>query len=510
MSGTPARWWHVPAAFLAGTLPALAFPAPALWWLAYVALVPWLLVLRAAPGGRRAAVCGWLGGTGFVLATHHWLTPHVHVFLLPLAALLGLLWAPWGWLAHRLLAGPSGGRHTLRAVVLLPSGWLVAELVRSWEYAGGPWGMLGASQWQWTPALRVAALGGVWLVGWLIVAVNVAVTVVLTRPLARGRLAAAGVLGCCALLGLGAWASAAPPPVSGAARIAVVQPGELNAAEPRFARGLELTRALAGREVDLVVWAESSVGFDLSARPERAAQLAGASRAVGAPLLVNVDARRVGGPGIFKSSVLVDAEGVTGDRYDKMRLVPFGEYVPLRSVLGWVTQVGQAARVDRVRGGEPVVMDADGLRAGPLICFETAFPDMSRQLVREGAQVLVGQSATSSFQETWAPEQHASLGALRAAETGRSMVHATLTGVTAVYGPGGEPVGPRLGPSRGAAEVYPVPLAAGETPYVRIGDWAVWLSLGTLALAGGVALGHRMARRGEVLTGVTPAEAPRR
>ncbi|MCX2970147.1 MULTISPECIES: apolipoprotein N-acyltransferase [Streptomyces] len=491
MRRTPARWWHAPAALLAGALPAAAFPQPALWWLAHAALVPWLLILRAAPGGRRAAVHGWLGGTGFVLATHHWLAPHLHVFLLPLAALVGLLWAPWGWLAHRLLAGSPGPRRVLAAVVLLPSGWLAAELVRSWEYAGGPWGMLGASQWQWTPALRLASLGGVWLVGWLVVAVNVAVTVLVARGPARGRLVALAALGCCGLAALGAWAWAAPPPARAEARIAVVQPGRLDAAESRFARGVDLTRELAGRDVDLVVWAESSVGFDLFSRPGRTAELAALSAEVGAPLLVNVDARRQGGPGIYKSSVLLDDGGPSGARYDKMRLVPFGEYVPLRSLLGWATRVGDAADVDRRRGTEPVVLDADGLRVGPLICFETAFADMGRHLVREGAQVLVGQSATSSFQDTWAPAQHASLGALRAAETGRPMVHATLTGVTAVFGPDGARTGPRLDLGASTARVYPVPLAEGRTVFVRLGPWPVWLSLGALAAAGAGALVRR-------------------
>ncbi|MCC3776824.1 apolipoprotein N-acyltransferase, partial [Streptomyces sp. UNOB3_S3] len=96
-------WWRAGLAVLAGALPALAFPAPSLWWLAWVALVPWMLLIRAAPTPRRAAVEGWLGGAGFLLAVHHWLLPSLHVFILVLAALLGLLWAPWGLIVHRLL-----------------------------------------------------------------------------------------------------------------------------------------------------------------------------------------------------------------------------------------------------------------------------------------------------------------------------------------------------------------------------------------------------------------------
>ncbi|MEU7738340.1 hypothetical protein AB0B51_35735, partial [Streptomyces griseus] len=130
-------WARGAAALLAGALPALAFPAPGLWWFAYVALVPWLLLIRGARSPRRAALDGWIGGIGFVVAVHHWLMPSLHVFIVLLAALLGLLWAPWGLLVSRLLGGsPSAGR-AVAAVVVVPSGWLMIELVRSWEGLGG-------------------------------------------------------------------------------------------------------------------------------------------------------------------------------------------------------------------------------------------------------------------------------------------------------------------------------------------------------------------------------------
>ncbi|MDN3296527.1 apolipoprotein N-acyltransferase [Streptomyces ficellus] len=481
------RWGRGAAAVAAGALPALAFPAPSLWWLAYVALVPWMLLIRTAGTAGRAALDGWLGAIGFILALHHWLAPSLHVFIVALAALLGLLWAPWGVLVRWMLARTPSRARGVAALAVVPSGWLMVELVRSWEGLGGPWGLLGASQWQVPPALRVASLGGVWLVTLLVVAVNTAVTLLVSLPTLRTT-AIAGVTVCALAMG-SVWWWVQPPPPTGQVRVAVVQPGVINGvggAERRFARGEELTRQLAGQDVDLVVWGESSVGADLTARPDLAARLAALSRQVGAELLVNVDARRSDRPGIHKSSVLVGPEGTTGDRYDKMRLVPFGEYVPFRSVLGWATSVGKAADEDRRRGTRPVVMTVgdQGLRLGPLVCFESAFPDMSRHLARDGAQLLVAQSATSTFQDSWAPGQHASLAALRAAETGRPMVHATLTGVSAVYGPDGGRVGSPLGTERSAAVVYDVPVAAGTTPYVRFGDWPVYGALAVLAALG--------------------------
>ncbi|MEU8956653.1 apolipoprotein N-acyltransferase [Streptomyces sp. NPDC048518] len=535
--------WRGVVAVAAGALPALAFPAPSLWWFGYVALVPWMLLAASAPTGRIAARDGWLGGLGFMVAVHHWLLPSLHVFTVVIAALLGLLWAPWGWLVRRFIGGaPTSWRRAAAALVVLPSAWLMVELVRSWQGLGGPWGLLGSSQWQVAPALRLASVGGVWLVSAAVVVVNtgVALLVVAVRastsrtalrtptslltvsaspwlagsrsaparprsavpgprpatlpvtgpagvrgfsPLSPGGTAAAaavpavaGILAVAAAA-TAAWAWAPRPEAAGRTRIAVVQPGVIDGVkgpERRLAREEELTRTLAGRDLDLVVWGESSVGYDLADRPDVARRITALSREVGADILVNVDARRSDRPGIYKSSVLVGPDGPTGDRYDKMRLVPFGEYIPARSLLGWATSVGKAAGEDRRRGDRRVVMDVGrDLRIGPLVCFESAFPDMSRRLARDGAQVLLAQSATSSFQHSWAPPQHASLAAVRAAESGRPMVHATLTGVSAVYGPDGTRVGSWLGTSASAAAVYDVPLATGTTAYVRWGDWPV-------------------------------------
>ncbi|MEI7031576.1 apolipoprotein N-acyltransferase [Streptomyces pratensis] len=482
------RWGRAALALLAGALPALAFPAPGLWWFAYVALVPWLLLIRSADTARRAALDGWIGGAGFVIAVHHWLMPNLHVFILLLAALFGLLWAPWGLLVFRLLGGRPGALRAVAAVVVVPSGWLVIELIRSWEGLGGPWGLLGASQWEVAPALRVASVGGVWLVSLLVLAVNTGV-VLLTASAARATAAAA--LAVCALAVTAVWAWAPRPQTTDTVRIAVVQPGVVEgpgSVARRFERGAELTRSLEGRGVDLVVWGESGIGAGVWEDPRTVRRLAELSRQTGAHLLVNVDARQTDGSGrsgIFKSAVLVGPGGPTGDRYDKMRLVPFGEYVPARGLLGWAASVGRAADEDRLRGDRPVVMalpdGGQGLRIGPLVCFESAFPDMSRRLVRDGAQVIVAQSATSTFQDSWAPAQHASLAALRAAENGRSTVHATLTGVSAAYGPRGEPLGRPLGTDTRAAGVFDVPLARGSTVYGRFGAWPVYGALAALA-----------------------------
>ena len=484
-SGNPApggrfrRWARRAAmpslAAATGALPVLIFPTIGWWWFAYVCLVPLMLVLRTAPTPRRAMKLGWYGGIGFLLGVMSWLIPSLSVAILVLAALLGLFWAPWGWLVWRLLRGRPDAVRALAAIVLVPCGWMVIETIRSWQYLGGPWGLLGASQYQQHPALVLASVGGVWLDSLLIVAVNTVLVVLIADwgrcVVAYGVLAAiaAGVVGVCA------WAP--QPRLTGATvAIGVVQPGGSANEADRTARGEALTRTLAGAKPDLVVWGESSLTDDLGTDPALTAQLAALSRETGADLLVNVDAVQGSAGGIYKTSVLVGPQGLTGQSYAKIRLVPFGEYIPLRPVLGWIADFSKAAAVDRRRGTQNVVMTVPEpgggtLRIGPLICFESAFPDMSRVLADRGAQLIVVQSSTATFQDTAAPQQHASLAALRAAETGRPVVQATLTGVSTAYDPFGRQVGHPLTTADRGATVYRMPLATGTTLYDRWGNW---------------------------------------
>jgi apolipoprotein N-acyltransferase len=466
----PGRWGGRLAALAAGAPLALAFPRPALWWLAFVGLVPLLLLARAAPGPREGALRAWLGGTGFLLAVDAFLWPKVGPFMLPLALLLAALWLPLGWLANRLLgAAPTAG-GLAAAVALLPSVLVGGEFVRSWQGFGGPWGLLGASQWNDRPVLALAALGGVWAVSFLLVAVNVALAAAV-GPGASWPLRAAALLGAAALVaGALAWSALRPDqPAPGApVRVALVQPGIIHAVEPRLRASEAASLALAGKGVDLVVWGESSVGRDPGANPGDLARLERVAGVAGAPVLANVDARR-GAAGIYKTALLVGPAGRLGS-YDKMRLVPFGEYVPLRPLLGWVTRVTDAAAVDRHRGRRLAVLQAGSLRLGPLICFESAFPDLGRHLADRGADLVVVQTADTTFQRSWGPDQHASLAAVRAVEAGRPIVQAALSGTSAAFDARGRRLAWRPTGWRGAT-VVTVPLAAGRTPYDRFGDW---------------------------------------
>ena len=430
-------------------------------------------------GGAARA---WIGMAGYVLATQYWLFGSTGPLLAVLAMGLGALWLPWGWAAHRLLSDQVTGRRMLSAVVILPSAWVAAEAVRSWERLGGPWALLGASQWNQPSTLASASLGGVWLTSFLVVAVNTAVVgVILLRS---GRVVAVAVAVGLAAVGP-AWSWFGPAAAAGSSvRIALVQPGDIEDATARQAAGESLTATLTGRRVDLVVWGESSVGVDLASHPEVLARLSELSRRVGADMLVNVDAPAPSG-GIYKSAVLIGPDGSRGS-YSKTRLVPFGEYVPLRPLFGWATRHTKAAAEDRRRGDGPVVLSAGSLAVGPLISFETTFSDLARREVQLGAQLLVYQSSTSTFQGSWAQPQLASMVAVRAVEVGHPAVHAGLSGVGSAFDARGRELGWFPADERGVL-VVDVPLGSQTTVYQRLGDWVLGLAFSVVVGAGAVA-----------------------
>jgi len=464
---------------LAGALPVLAFPAPSWWWLAWVGLVPLLLVVRGATTAFDGAVRAWLGMAGYVLATQYWLLPSAGPLLAVLAVVLGALWLPWGWAAYRLLSGSLTTRRMLAAVVVLPSAWVIAEAARSWERLGGAWAPLGASQWTQPATMASASLGGVWLTSFLIVGCNTAVVGAILLRSAR-VVAAAIVIG---FVAVGpAWFWFGPSPAPGTTiRIALVQPGKIDDATARQAAGEALTAELAGQRLDLVVWGESSVGVDLTSHPEAMARLADLSRRVGADLLVNVDARAPAG-GIHKSSVLIGPNGARGS-YSKTRLVPFGEYVPLRPLLGWATRHTKAAAEDRRRGGGPVVLNTRSLAIGPLISFEATFSDLPRREVQLGAELLAYQSSTSTYQGSWAQPQLASMVAVHAVEVGHPAVHAGLSGVSSAFDAHGRKLAWFPATNHGVI-VVDVPLGSRTTVYQRIGDWVLALAFSIVVCAG--------------------------
>ena len=479
----PARY----AALVAGALPVLAFPAPNLEFLAWFALVPGLLLMRASPSAREAAVRGWWFGAGFIFAAHYWLLPNIGPALLLVAVVMGALWIPVAVSTWVLLRPPVTAARGLAALVVVPSYWLVIEWIRSWQGFGGPWALLGASQWQHPAVLALAAVGGVWLVSFAIVAANTGIVILLTagRTPVRALGAAAAVL----VIAAGPAAFALIPPPPHPARfvtLVLVQPGIEHNPQIRVNASERLSAGLGRLRPDLIVWGESSIASDLRKDPRLLARLQALSAAEGAQILANQDSQTPAGK--TKVAVLVGPRGIVA-AYTKTRLVPFGEYIPFRQQLGWLTKISRAAPTNMIPGSGARVIrmtarNGQRIPIGVLICFESAFPDMSRVDARRAAQLIVYQTSDSTFQGSWAPAQHASLGALRAAETGRPVVQAALTGVSAAYDAQGRLLASMTTAQRGLLTVR-LGLEPGTalTPFDRYGDVVPWTAIGIALLA---------------------------
>ena len=543
----PARWM----AFLAGGVPAiLVFPGPSLSYLAWFALVPGMVLFTRAATTREAVARGWWFGAAYLIAMLYWMAMQIGPGLLLIGAIFGCMWAPFAVAVSRLLKPPVSWPRALAALIVVPSAWLVPEWIRSYQGLGGPWGLYGASQWQHPAVLALASVGGVWLVSVALLIANAGLMLLLgairpallapaapaapaTREVPAGAdpadpvpspaasagpapvaavrrrlaLAAAGAAAFVIAAGSGPLAYALTPPFPAVRQvtIALVQPGVVNDPAQRVNASETLTRefssgsALAKDHPDLIVWGESSVAYDLAVNPALLGGIEKLSAQAQAEILVSQDSTLPGPDGgQEKVAVLVSPQGIQG-RYVKTRLVPFGEYIPFRQQLSWLTKISKAASSNMIPGTGAHTLTVTSpagaikpLDVGVLVCFESAFPDMSRVETNQGAQVIVYQSATSTFQGTWGPDQQGSLAAIRAAETGRPVVQAALTGDTVAFDARGRQVAWLGQDSHGVVTVsLNLPAQASKTFYDQAGDYVMWSGVGITVLAALVMLLRR-------------------
>jgi apolipoprotein N-acyltransferase len=527
----PVRWM----AFLAGGVPAvLVFPGPSLSYLAWFALVPGMVLFTRAATTREAVARGWWFGAAYLIAMLYWMAMQIGPGLLVIGAIFGCMWSPFAVAVNRLLKPPVSWPRALAALIVVPSAWLIPEWIRSYQGLGGPWGLYGASQWQHPAVLALASVGGVWLVSVALLLANAGLMLLLgairpallapapravpvagpapaLAPAAQVRrrvaLAAAGVGAFVIAAGSGPLAFALTPPFPAVrqATVALVQPGDVQDPAQRVDASETLTREFSAGGVfakdhpDLIVWGESSVAYDLATDPALLRGIEKLSVQDQTEILVNQDST-IPGPdgGQEKVAVLVSPQGIQG-RYVKTRLVPFGEYIPFKGQLGWLTKISKAAPSNMIPGTGAHTLTVTNpagavgpLDVGVLICFESAFPDMSRVETNQGAQLIVYQSSTPTFQGTWGPDQHASLAAIRAAETGRPAVQAALTGDTVAFDARGRQIAWLGQDGQGVITVtLKLPAQADKTFYDQAGDYVMWSGVGITALAALVMLLRR-------------------
>jgi apolipoprotein N-acyltransferase len=477
------------AALASGALLAAAFPALDLGPLALVALVP-LLLATETTRPRTAAALGYLAGLTFFGLHLLWIAQ----FLSWTGAVAWLAWGALSAVEAVFVAAffalvPATRPLGAWRLLVLPACWAVLELVRAHHPLGGfPWGLLATSQHDAGWLLPLARVVGGFGLAAVIVAVNLAVALWLralwtaTREGSGARRVAALVglpLLVAGLLGARLAVPAAPAPSGPPLDVVVVQAGLRGGhglaqgltTEQVFANHVRRTEALAGAPggpPDLVVWGEGAADADPLTNPDRLAAVTRAARAAGAPILLGATTR-LDATHRATEGLLFTPQGRLADRYQKRRLVPFGEYVPFGSVLGrLVPATREGVPYDKVPGHRLEPLLIDGVPVGPLICWESAYPGDARQLTRDGARLLLVMTNNASFGTGAGPRQHLAAGQLRAVESGRTIVQAAVTGISAVIEPSGA--------TRDETGLYQDTVIRvraeqrdGATPYVRYG-----------------------------------------
>jgi len=373
--------------------------------------------------------------------------------------------------------------------------WTVIEWIRgSYPLGGFGWGQLGTTQLD-APGVPLASVGGVWGLSFGVLLIAGLLLLGLERW-GRGEVRRALMPVTLAVaIGLLPALIPLPEPDGASIDIAAIQVDVsavedlVGDAEDVAVAELNVDRhlALAQDPPDLVVWGEGSLDPGASADPRTRTAVTGAIAAVGAPTLAGAV---IDDPdGSQHTSVLAfDGTGALVDRYDKVRLVPFGEYVPWRERLGFLEAIDQVS-VDRVPGEAIHNLTVSGLPPiGTPICYENSFPSIDREMVRQGAGVLVVTINNASYERTAASEQHLLMSRLRAVENGRWVVHAAVSGISAFIDERGRVVDSR-GLFEPATMRHEVVASTRTTPYTRFGDWVPWgsviLVLGLIALPRG-------------------------
>ena len=489
--------WPLPIFVLSSVaLLVASFPSFDQPWCAWVALVPWLLLLR----GRRPGPAfgwSWLIGFLFFLGSIWWMVhlrafggPMAIVGWLALCAVLALYFGVFGWALATV--GPAWDRFLLFA----PALWVTLEYARSHLLTGFGWNLLAYSQAPWLPVIQVADLTGAWGVSFVVVLVNAAIADGVQAKRAGASLAVAlGIV--LVVLGYGLWRL---PRLGGpeTVRVAVVQgniPQERKWDEAYRADIVEryagLTRQAARAAPDLIVWPETSVPGFLGLDEPLTQSLFAVSLAAEVPMLIGAPHARLDGARwqTTNGAALLQA-GAIRQWYDKVHLVPFGEFIPFEGTLPWLREVLPPIG-DFIPGHDYTVFNWP-VKFSALICFEDLFPDLARRFVQGGARLLLVITNDAWFGPTAAAYQHAQASTFRAVELRVPVARAANTGWSGCIDASGRWLGSvrdadgaeLFVPGTAACDLALPPAAdgqAGRSAYLRWGDWFAWLCIGLTA-----------------------------
>jgi len=485
-------------AAISGLALAAAFPKVDLGLLAWVAFVPLLYAIRDESTGRLF-LYAWLQGFVCNIASVYWIAITLHSFtslridlaitpMLLLAAIIAL----YGAIAFAF-ADFTAVRFRIPIVVTLPIAWTALEWVRTYFPIGFPWNLLGYTAYRNLQLIQFAELTGVYGISALIIFANVVVYVVAfqvysrrTQAVSLGALtflmAAAFVFGSIRVRGLQNAQGEA------SLNVAMVQ-GDIPQSlkwDPKFLKSsfdvyADQSRSAARRGADLIVWPEAAAAFFFQPDERYPAAFAEDARyrqqllalavETADPILFGAPALGVedGRVGFYNRAYLVSGRGEVIAWYDKIQLVPFGEYVPLRSLFGYFVNRVVAGFGDMFAGSKQTVFTVKDAKLGVLICYESIFPDLARSVVNDGADILINITNDAWYGESSAPYQLLAMAAMRAVETKVPLVRVANTGISAVIQPTGAITAPTPLFVRGT-ETELVYWRRERTVYTRVGD----------------------------------------
>ncbi|MEW5746493.1 MAG: apolipoprotein N-acyltransferase [Nitrospirota bacterium] len=501
--GTKFKQWYGPA-LLSGLLLVLSFPELEFFPLAWAALVPLFLFLYELPDGA-AFKAGFLMGIVYFFGTTYWIYHSVHWYggipfipSLLLVLLLALYLSLYTGVFAALYASYSN-KSDMPTLLLAPVLWTTLEYLRSYVLSGFPWASIGYSQYRFLPFIQVSDITGIYGISFLVVAVNGAIADILLfnrrrikRPLASILPAAAGftllALALIFTFAYGAYRLYQTRP-GHTVRVAVVQ-GNIEQDrkwDPAYQQAVVDTyRALsfeaARYNPALIVWPETAVPFYFRTHKEWSDYLVSFQQELNAYLLFGGVTKKSteAGPAYANSAILLDKYGNTTYIYDKIHLVPFGEFVPLRGLLSVVDLTGAIG--DYLPGESYIKAITPFGSFGTLICYEIIFPGMVRKFYARGGDFMVNITNDAWFGRTYGPAQHFSMAVFRAVENRKPLVRSANTGISGFIDSNGRIV-KKTGLFERTFSVHDVRTDSTLAPYTKYGDIFAYLCIvGSLLL----------------------------
>lgn len=495
-------------AVFSGILLTASFPKVDLNWCAWFALLPLLMALREATCGQGFRIA-MAAGTAHYLGLLYWIVHTIHTYgylpiyqciiiLIIMAIILSLFWGCFGWFAAAKVKTPN-------QLWLLPVVWTALEYIRTYIFTGFPWEFLGHSQYKQLTIIQISDILGVYGISFLLAAINVSLFMCLASffrykwnkiPI-KARSAGISLIAGAAML--------AATITYGQHRIKIIDQSLQKAPKLKIAliqgnidqsikwekpfqnytikRYNRLSNASLPDNPSLIVWPETATPFYFTYDKELTQKVMAGVRKAKTPFLIGSPSVIVKKEEVqyYNSAYLVNKDSSIIDKYDKVHLVPFGEYVPLKKYFPFVGKMVEQIG-DFRQGKKGGILEWSKANLGIQICYEIIFPELSRAMVKNGAQMLINITNDAWFGATSAAYQHFAMTVFRAVENKRALARAANTGISGFV----DPVGRILATTPIYEEkvlTRPISVLKETTIYTRFGDiFAVGCLLLTLLL----------------------------